>query len=350
MQTPPPLFSAFSHSYLTPGSVRLAHTALLGVKTREDVHTYKQDTPLSNLPSCIWLIHGLPAKIPLRLYIGEPTQSPGGSGRCPLKHQGNRSNSNLTGKTPDAKPAFFSSKNWDNALSLAPLVEAEKRTFYQKEYFCRIKIPKSTITHPPTHCLVQKSWLQSLYCSTQVKKIFFPLVPECCPQEMRSRGKLLKVGITLMDSRHTVQCSTVLYSTVVTRTVQYTKIAEAALISGPHAQQVPMARPPGMLTRADLTAGPTASRSPGTHQPPARAPGLLLEMSSVFQDLRCDQLAPRQPPTTEDYGGSSSYSEAGRGALWKEVPPSFWNKFEHCPSIISSGVSCACAPTLCPVP
>ena len=41
-----------------------------------------------SLPSRTWLHVGVPAKTPVRLYIGEPIESPVGLGRCPLTHQG----------------------------------------------------------------------------------------------------------------------------------------------------------------------------------------------------------------------------------------------------------------------
>ena len=96
-----------------------AATSMGREKYRENgsgfMFTPVRNTPSLHLPSCTWLYAGVPAKTP-----GEPTQSPVGLGRCPLKHQGNWSNSKVTCKTPEANPALCLKKEWGQSLAPGP--------------------------------------------------------------------------------------------------------------------------------------------------------------------------------------------------------------------------------------
>ena len=72
----------------------------------KNVYPCSEAVPTPCWPPCTWFWAGVPAKTPAWVYIGAPTQAPGGPGRRPMKHQGLES-TNREGKHSPVKPALL---------------------------------------------------------------------------------------------------------------------------------------------------------------------------------------------------------------------------------------------------
>ena len=72
----------------------------------KNVHPCSEAVPTPCWPPCTWFWAGVPAKTPAWVYIGAPTQAPGGPGRRPMKRQGLES-TNREGKHSPVKPALL---------------------------------------------------------------------------------------------------------------------------------------------------------------------------------------------------------------------------------------------------